>query len=194
MRSLKKVLRVGIVVMILPLAAQASDIKTLPIADALNSALAKEKLNQQMLYFADAYRGNEGVLESVEAGPRVQRKRGTKLQQSCDEAFVEALTSLQAQAGVKKATAVVNIHSYLPLPFMPGIAFVSAKEYQCEVGRKMVRVVLKGGLVRQNGANAATQSTASAAERLQKLKQLRKQGLIDEATYKQKEAEILKEL
>lgn len=198
MRTMQKIIFAVMAVVLLPLAAQAdSDMKEFPIINALNSLAAKDKVDRAILFFADEYSGSETVTENVLAGPRVQKARGKKVQESCNEAFVEALVSLQAQAAVKKATAVVNIHSYIPIPFVPDMPFVSNTEYICEVGRKMVRVILKGGLVHQPSAPSASagkQTTESAADRLRKLKELRKQGLIDETAYKRREAEILREL
>lgn len=195
MRTMQKIIFAVMAVVLLPLAAQAdSDMKEFPISDALNSPAAKDKVDRAILFFADEYSGSETVTENVLAGPRVQKARGKKVKESCNEAFVEALVSLQAQAAVKKATAVVNIHSYIPIPFVPDMPFVSNTEYICEVGRKMVRVILKGGLIHQPGASAGKQTTESAADRLRKLKELRKQGLIDETAYKRREAEILREL
>lgn len=190
---MKKILIAGITALLLPLTAHSS-IKTFYIQDALNLPAAKEQVDEAILFFADEYGGAETVMETVLAGPRVEKQRKKKVEVSCHEAFVEALVSLQAQAAVKKATGVVNIHSYLPVPFVPDIPFVSTTEYQCEVGRRLVRVVLKGGLIRQGSAASTSSSSEPAAERLKKLKALRDQGLIDDAAYKRRQAEILREL
>lgn|SRR5690554_2516433 len=191
---MKKILIAGIAALLLPLAAQASNIQTFYIQDALDTPAAKESVDESMLFFADEYGGSETVMETVLAGPRVEKQRKKKVGHSCHEAFVEALVSLQAQAAAKNATGVVNIHSYLPVPFVPDIPFVSTTEYQCEVGRKLVRVILKGGLIRQGEASSSAPSSEPAAERLKKLKALRDQGLIDDAAYKRRQAEILREL
>lgn len=188
MRHLQKIVVATITAVLLPLTAQAA-VQEFPIAPALKSDLAKEHIGDRKFYFSDQYTGKLPVIKEIVAGPRVQKVRGSSEQALCDEAFVAAIASLQNQAVVHNAHAIANVHSFnLRMPF------VSTSEYQCEIGRRMVRVVLKGTLVGKTGTQALAQPAESAADRLKKLKNLRQQGLIDEATYKQKEAEILGEL
>lgn len=188
MRYLQKFFIAGMAALLLPLTAQAA-VQEFPIANALKSEHAKEHLRDTKYYFSDQYTGKMPEIRDIVSGPRVQKVRGASDQELCDEAFIGALTHLQNQAIARNAEAIVNIYSFnLRTPF------ISTSEYQCEIGRRMVRVVLKGTLVGKVGARPAAQPTASPAERLKKLKELRKQGLIDEATYKAKEAEILNEL
>lgn len=190
MHYLKKTMIAGLAAVLLPLSAQAA-VKTFPIANALKTEHAKEHIRDTKYYFSDQYTGKLPVIRDIVSGPRVKKTRGASEQELCDEAFVGAVTHLQNQAIARNAEAIVNIYSFnLRTPF------VSTTEYECEIGRRMVRVVLKGTLVGNVGARpaATAQPAASPAERLKKLKELRQQGLIDEATYKAKEAEILNEL
>lgn len=175
---------------VLPLAAQAN-ISQHPIKDALDSDIAKEQLGPAKFYFADQHSGRGfSAMREVTSSRRARKERGETEQQTCNKAFVAALAAMQSQVAMYFAEAVINVQSNIKHN-----AYASTTEYQCEIGRAMVHVALKGTVVGKPGAGAAAPAPkASVPERLKQLKALRDQGLIDEKTYKAREAEILKDI
>lgn len=185
---------VGVLALALPLMAQAN-ISNHPIKAALESDAAKEQLSNVKVYYANQHNGKGfAALREVTTSRRVKKERGESEQQSCNRAFVAAVAALQNQVSTYFAEAVINVQSNIKHN-----AFSSTTEYQCEVGRAMVHVALKGIVIGKPGAGASLPTTqpaekGSIPERLKKLKALRDEGLIDEKTYKAREAEILKEV
>lgn len=188
MHLMKSLLLTGCVAAMLPLAAHAN-ISQYPIKAALDSEVAKEQLGPEKFYFADQHSGKGfAAMREVNTSRRVKKERGDSEQQSCNKAFVAALAALQKQVSTYYAEAVINVQSNIKHN-----AYASTAEYQCEIGRAMVHVALKGTVVGKPGAGAAA-PRAPVEERLKKLKDLRDKGLIDEKTYKAREAEILKDV
>lgn len=110
---------------------------TLPIADALNSDVAKQKLNPEIKLSFDKTPVRENSKEWTTT--RKTNNVGKSISKSCNRAFISALIALQNQANKVGATEVSNIYS-----FSQNVPFRSPTEYQCIEGHIMSSVTLKG--------------------------------------------------
>lgn len=192
--QIKHVVMAGVLAIALPGIAQAN-IKNFPIKAGMESNAAKEQLGPTKVFFADQHSGKGfSAMREVTTSRRVRKERGETEQQSCNRAFVAAVSALQDQVTTYFAEAVIKVQSNIKHN-----AYSSATEYQCEVGRAMVHVALKGIVISKPGTGASLEATkpankGSVPERLKKLKTLRDQGLISEESFKAREAEILQDI
>ena len=130
----------------LGLASVRAESQLYPIAQALSSPDAREKLDKGIKLFF----GRRHPPVAAKIGVWPTNKRATTLgrsnQLACDYALLSALLSLQGRAKRENANAVVEITSiYQDVPT------VSETQYVCDVGGLRVGVMLKGTVVRFGG-------------------------------------------
>ena len=121
----------------------------LPIRDALDAPDAKAKLDRGIrLHFGGGTPARVakdfGVLESDMKGRGAGRNGNDRL--ACEEAFVNAVLSLQERARSLGGNAVINITSNYRKT-----ATSSPTQYMCRAGSHSARVALTGRVVRVGG-------------------------------------------
>lgn len=131
--------------LVLSTVAQARDTKHLfPIAEAMNSAAAKEQLNGNVKF----YFGKNSAKYQRAMGTYTANRKTNAFNKSDDEAcrwvFLSALLALQDRAIAEGGNAVVDIHSYYKKNAMH-----SADSYECHAGAFMSGVALRGTVVKK---------------------------------------------
>ncbi|UJB34010.1 excinuclease ATPase subunit [Chromobacterium sp. Beijing] len=126
----------------LPAVAHAADEKLmLSIEDALNSDLAKEKLDPNIAFrFA---RGGKGKVLGEWVSNKKTNSFGKDNAAACQRAFISALLEFQERARKEGGSAVVNIRSYYKSEEIS-----NAKEYMCGSGFLMAGVALKAQVLK----------------------------------------------
>lgn len=135
----------AVAVLCAPLAVHArDDRKMFPIASALASPAAKERLDPAVkLYFAgQPHPGVAAVLGNWGTNKKTNGV-GKSDQEACDWAFLSAMIALQKRALRERGNAVVDIQSEYK-----GKVTRSAREYMCGTGSMMVGVAFRGKVVR----------------------------------------------
>jgi len=133
---------------LLPLSALAADKQIfLPIADALNTPEAKEKLSGKVKY----YFGNQShphIKKTLreDVSNKKTNAFGKADNEACNRAFLSALLAFENRAIEMNANAVVNMIS-----FYKKQPYSSKTQFECRVGSLMVGVALKGKLVQVAG-------------------------------------------
>lgn len=124
--------------------ALARDTKHLfPLADALNTAAAKEKLNKNIkFYFGD--QAPEAIAQHFGSftASRKTNAFNKSDKQACEWAFLSAILALQARAEETGANAVL-VHSYYKKNVVK-----SSTQYECGAGALMAGVTLVGEVVK----------------------------------------------
>ena len=126
-------------------ATDARDTKNMwPIADALNTADAKAKLDQNVkLYFGDST--HPPVAKSF--GNYQSNKKtngvGRSDKEACEWTFLSAMLTFQERAKQLGGDAVIKIESYYR-----EVPISSATEYQCGSGALMSGVTFRGEVVK----------------------------------------------
>ena len=136
--SMKKLLPLFLAATLLvPTGAFAADEKLmLPIEDALNSDLAKEKLDPQITFqFA---KGGKGKVLGEWVANKKTNSFGKDNIAACQRAFISALLEFQERARKEGGSAVVNIRSYYKSEEVS-----NSKEFMCGSGFLMAGVALK---------------------------------------------------
>ena len=128
-------------------ASARNDVVNLPIANALNSPEAHDKLGHSVQF----YFGTQPTPRIVrEFGSFVAHRKTNGFAKSedtsCDWAFLSALVELQSRAVSLGANAVVDIESYYNRHEVS-----SPATYECHKGFLMAGVVLRGKMVRLAG-------------------------------------------
>lgn len=115
--------------------------KMLSIEDALNSELAKSKLDPNITFhFEPRHKGT--VLGEWVANKKTN-SFGKDDDTACQRAFISALLEFQERARKEGGTAVVNIRS-----FYKSQEISNPKEYMCGSGFLMAGVALKAQVVK----------------------------------------------
>lgn len=128
-------------------AARAADDKViLPVADALATQAAKEKLDGSVaFYFGNSV--HPGVVKSF--GNFTTNKKGSAFAKSdtetCNWVLLSALITLQERAQKEGGNAVINIKSYYK---KNEVSY--DKDFECHVGAFVSGVTLKGDVVKLN--------------------------------------------
>jgi hypothetical protein len=127
-----------------PLAQARDDMMKFPIAGALESAEAKDKLSGEVKF----YFGNQKhAAPKQKMGSATSNKKTNffhkEPNEACDRAFVSALISFQGSALRDGGNAVINLKSVTK-----NRDFVSETEYQCNVGNITGGVALRGDIVK----------------------------------------------
>ncbi|HEU4779143.1 MAG TPA: hypothetical protein VFS58_04595 [Steroidobacteraceae bacterium] len=116
----------------------------LPIKDAMENAVAKEKLGTDVKFFF-----------GPQATPKTEKSLGTFTsnkktnfanksdKEGCEWAFLSAMMSLKERAIAEGGNAVINIQSYYKKN-----EFSSATEYECGAGAIMGGVTMRGTVVK----------------------------------------------
>jgi uncharacterized protein YbjQ (UPF0145 family) len=128
------------------MAGQASARSTdhlMPIQEAMNSGLAKEKLLDVPVFFAG--QSHPAVAKTIATHETNKSTRGVfrSDEAACQVAFLSAVIQLQSRAQSEGADAVIDIES-----ITRGKPHSSATEYRCVAGATVVHVGLKGTLVK----------------------------------------------
>ena len=122
------------------IAAAADRWEHLSVQAALQSDLAKDKLDPAISFFMKGQKHNKANNPSREYSAN---KRTSKFRKSaeaaCQHAFISALISFQQRAQREDRNAVIDLYS-----ITKNKKFVSSKEYSCLAGGMMVNVALKG--------------------------------------------------
>jgi hypothetical protein len=115
----------------------------LPIKDALENAVAKEKLGTDVKFIF----GSPGPAGAKELGTYTSNKKTNFANKSdkegCEWAFLSAMISFKERALREGGNAVVNIHSYYKKN-----EFSSTTEYECGAGAIMGGVTFRGTVVK----------------------------------------------
>jgi hypothetical protein len=131
--------------LVAPTIAEARDDKLmLPIAEAMSTPEAREKLQGDIrFFFGDQAhpKVNERLGEGVSNRKTNAANKTDK--QACEWAFLSALLAMQERALTLGADAVINIQSYYKK-----VPVKSATEYECHAGAVMAGVALKGEFVK----------------------------------------------
>jgi hypothetical protein len=116
----------------------------LPIKDAMENAVAREKLGDEVKFFF-----------GPQATPKTEKSFGTFMsnkktnfanrsdKEGCEWAFLSAMISLKQRALAEGGNAVINIQS-----FYKKNEFTSATEYECGAGAIMGGVTMRGTVVK----------------------------------------------
>jgi uncharacterized protein YbjQ (UPF0145 family) len=128
-----------------PFPAETRDTKLmLPLADAMSTLEAREKLPGDVRFFF----GDQAHPEVAQRlGEGVSNRKTNAVNktdtQACEWAFLSALLSLQERARELGADAVVHIESYYRK-----VPVKSATQYECHAGAVIAGVALKGEFVK----------------------------------------------
>jgi len=126
-------------------AAQARDTEHhFPIAEAMNTASAQDKLDGSVKFY---FSGQKTPKVKTKLRDATTNKKTNAFNKSdkdaCDWAFLSAMVQLQDKAKELEADAVINIQSYYKKD-----AFKSDTEYECHAGGLLAGVALKGEFVK----------------------------------------------
>lgn len=127
--------------LVVPTTAEARDTKLmLPIADAMSTPEAKEKLQGDVRFFFGD-QAHPKVKERLGEGASNRKTNAVNKtdKEACEWAFLSALLAMQERALALGADAVVNIQSYYKK-----VPVKSATEYECHAGAVMAGVAFKG--------------------------------------------------
>jgi len=115
----------------------------MPVQEAVQSDLGRERLSDVPFYFAG--QEHPPVVEEVSVARSNRSTRGLfrSDEEACQVAFLSALIQLQARARQERADAIVDIISVTKNRHL-----TSATEYRCIAGATVVHVGLEGRLVR----------------------------------------------
>nr|WP_320114052.1 hypothetical protein [uncultured Desulfuromonas sp.] len=110
------------------------------VQDALNSQLAKDKLDPNISFYmkGQAHGNVQGVTREYTANKRA-RKFGKSAEDACQTAFVSALMAFQQRAYKEQCNTAIDLYSVTK-----DKVFESADQYSCLVGGMMVNVALRG--------------------------------------------------
>ena len=110
------------------------------VKDALNSQLAKDKLDSNLSFYmkGQAPGAVKDVTGQFTANKRA-RKFGKTAEDACQTAFVSALMAFQDRAYKEGRNTVIDLYSVTK-----DRPFESADQYSCLVGGMMVNVALRG--------------------------------------------------
>lgn len=122
--------------------ATGDDILHLSVQKALNSALAKEKLDGSVKFVFGT-----GTKANIVKKGLISNKRtnavGKDDEVACERAFISALIAFQDSVKKEGGSKAVNLVS-----FFRKSEFNSKVEYECAVGNLMVAVTLKGDVAK----------------------------------------------
>lgn len=120
------------------------DVKHFPVADALATADAKEKLGSEVKFFFGD-QAHPAVAQSLgtDQSNRKTNGVGKSDQQACDWAFLSGMLALRDRALQLGGDAVINIRSNYK-----NKEFKSDTEYECGSGALMSGITLKGEIVK----------------------------------------------
>ena len=120
------------------------DIQQMSIADAMNSADAKDKLDGRVRFYWST-QPHPGV--SQKYGTFTSNKKtnffGKSAEAGCERAFLSALIAMQERAVQEGGNAVIDLHSVYK-----GHEFESATQYECGAGAIMGGTALRGTVVK----------------------------------------------
>ena len=123
--------------------AQAEDqVLKFPVAHALKSKLAKEKMLDDVRVYMMG-QGHPGASRTMREYQSNKRSTGWNDQEACDKAFISAIIALQQRADKERGNGVVEIYS-----ITNNKKTRSAETYSCLRGRSMANVILRGTVVR----------------------------------------------
>lgn len=123
--------------------AQAEDkVLKFPVAHALKSKLAKEKMLDDVRVYMMG-QGHPGASRTYREYQSNKRSTGRNDQEACDKAFISAIIALQQRADKERGNGVVDIYS-----ISNNKKTKSAETYSCLRGRSMANVILRGTVVR----------------------------------------------
>nr|WP_320049765.1 hypothetical protein [uncultured Desulfuromonas sp.] len=110
------------------------------VKDALNSQLAKDKLDSNLSFYmkGQAPGAVQEVTREFTANKRA-RKFGKSAEDACQTAFVSALMAFQDRAYKEGRNTVIDLYSVTK-----DRPFESTDQYSCLVGGMMVNVALRG--------------------------------------------------
>jgi uncharacterized protein YbjQ (UPF0145 family) len=125
-------------------ASARDDWTMFPIQDAMNTADAKQKLNQGVKF----YFGSQTSPKVLQSFGEFQSNKKTNSfnksdKQACEWAFLSAMLSFQQRALSMGANAVTNIKSYYKKHLVD-----SPTEYECGAGTFVSGVTFKGTVVK----------------------------------------------
>lgn len=121
-----------------------NDQNTYPLADALGSPTAQQKLDPSVRLFFGDQRHPKPVKQLGEWKTNKKTNAFNKSEkEACEWVFLSAALELQERARKEGGNAVVNIRSNLG-----NLERSSSTEYQCANGALMAGVALKGTVVR----------------------------------------------
>ncbi|MGH8462015.1 MAG: excinuclease ATPase subunit [Stenotrophobium sp.] len=127
-----------------PVTYARDDVQQMSIADAMNSADAKDQLDGSVKFYW-----------STQSHPAVVQKYGTftsnkktsffgkSAEAGCARAFLSAMIAMQARAVHEGGNAVIDLHSVYK-----GHEFESATQYECGAGAIMGGTALRGTVVK----------------------------------------------
>lgn len=118
-----------------------NDVTNLSIQAALNSDLARQKLDPSIKFVFGSSAG-----KTITRGLTANKKTnafGKDKEVACQRAFISALITFQQRAKKEGGNKVVNITSYYYKNH-----FSSKSEFQCGIGNVMVGVTLKGDIAK----------------------------------------------
>lgn len=145
MKSVLHVTMIGAIMLGGAWPAQARDAKhVLPIAAALESKEAKDKLDGSIKYFfGDQQTPNILAKLGTDVTNQKTNGLGKSIDKACNWVFLSAMIQLEKRAKQLGANAVVNIVS-----FYQRNAVSSATEFECYRGAVMAAVSFKGEFVK----------------------------------------------
>ncbi|PLY03796.1 MAG: hypothetical protein C0623_00140 [Desulfuromonas sp.] len=112
----------------------------LSVKDALNSSLAKDKLDPSLSFYMKGQKHGKTRNASREyTANKRARKFGRSAEQACENAFISALLAFQDRASREGRNAVIDLYSVTK-----NKDYVDREKYSCLVGGMMTNVALRG--------------------------------------------------
>ena len=139
---MKKILSLAAVLAVSTSLYAKNDTMRFSIQNALNSELAKEKLDPSIKFSFGS--GSKGAIIAKQLTANKKTNAvGKSDEAACQRAFISALITFQERAKREGGNKVVNLTSYYYKK-----DFDSKTEFECGVGNIMVGVTLKGDIAK----------------------------------------------
>ncbi|MGG7074431.1 excinuclease ABC subunit A [Campylobacter sp. 9BO] len=120
----------------------SNDIMRLSIQDALNSDLAKQKLDGSVKFVFGSGANGDIIRKNLVANKKTNGV-GKDDVVACQRAFISALMTFQERAKSESGSKAINLVSYFKKKELN-----SKTEFECAVGNIMVGVALKGDIAK----------------------------------------------
>ncbi len=135
---------ISLVCLTLPVAVSARDDRNqYPVADAMNTEAAKQKLNKGYTFkFGDQAVGKVSARHGEFMSNKKTNAFNKTDKEACEWAFLSAMLSFQDRITQEGGNAVINIRSYYKKN-----DFRSTSEYECGNGAIMAGVTFVGDVV-----------------------------------------------
>ncbi len=135
---------IGALLVLLSCGSQArDDALFLSIEDAMSSADARAKLNQDVKFvFGRGVKNSQSRLGTFTANRKTNAFNKSDIE-ACNWVFLSSMIALQKRALAEGGNAVVDIHS-----FYRKNAYESEEKFECHVGAIVAGVALRGTVVK----------------------------------------------